>query len=328
MKIFVTGCAGFIGMHATHALIQSGAEVVGIDNLNSYYDVSLKKARLHTLGNATNFTFHALDLSCLDEVRTALGNWVPDRVLHLAAQPGVRYSIDHPHVYAQSNLVAFLNVLELCRHWAVAHLVYASSSSVYGGNTKLPFAETDPVNQPISLYAATKRSNELMAYTYSHLYQLPTTGLRFFTVYGPWGRPDMAPFKFAKAILEGQTIDLYNHGKQMRDFTYIDDIVESTIRVLHKAPPTDHPQKAPHHLFNIGNAHPVELLAFVETLEATLGRTATKQLVAAQPGDVSATYADTQALSEWIGFSPHTPLQQGLYAFVQWYNSYYHSTTR
>lgn len=236
MKVLLTGCAGFIGMHAAQRLLARGDEVVGIDNFTPYYDLKLKHARMQQLLDKTNFRFIEEDLVNMAAIENQLGTWRPDAILHLAAQPGVRYSIDHPHVYAQSNLVAFLNILEWSRHWQVKHLTYASSSSVYGGNEKLPFKETDPVDHPVSLYAATKRANELMAHTYSHLYGTPTTGLRFFTVYGPWGRPDMAPFKFADAIIKGQPIEIYNHGQQMRDFTYVDDIVESTLRVLDRPP--------------------------------------------------------------------------------------------
>jgi UDP-glucuronate 4-epimerase len=323
MKILITGCAGFIGMHCAQALLESGMEVVGIDNLNDYYDVGLKHARLKTLVSHPSFRFHQVDLAELEATQKALQGWVPNRVLHLAAQAGVRYSIDHPHVYAKANLVGFLNILEICRHWKVEHLTYASSSSVYGLNTKLPFSETDAVEHPISLYAATKRSNELMAYTYSHLYQLPTTGLRYFTVFGPWGRPDMAPFKFVKAITQGKTIDVYNHGQQMRDFTYIDDIVESTIRCLQKAPTPSNTMPVPHRIFNVGNSSPVQLGDFIQTIETAVGQAAHKNMMAAQPGDVSATYADTRALQEWIGFVPNTPLNQGMDKFVSWYKHYY-----
>jgi UDP-glucuronate 4-epimerase len=333
MKILLTGCAGFIGMHAALRLLERGDEVWGIDNLTPYYDPALKQARLRQLQSYANFHFIQKDLADLAAVQAALLGWKPDRVLHLAAQPGVRYSIDHPHTYAQANLVAFLNVLELCRHWQVEHLVYASSSSVYGANAKLPFSENDAVDHPVSLYAATKKANELMAHTYSHLYQLPTTGLRFFTVYGPWGRPDMAPFKFVQAILQRQTIDIYNHGQQMRDFTYVDDIVESTLRVLDK-PATAEPafdrlqpdsasSFAPYRVFNIGNANPVPLMDFVATIEQAVGYEADKRMLPAQPGDVEATFADTQRLSAWIGFQPATPLALGMQRFVAWYRHYH-----
>ncbi len=333
MKILLTGAAGFIGMHAARRLLQRGDEVVGIDNITPYYEVSLKRARLAELAAYPNFRFIEQDLADRAGVQAALGSWKPQRVLHLAAQPGVRYSIDHPHTYAQANLVAFLNMLELCRHWRVEHLAYASSSSVYGANAKLPFSEDHSVDHPVSLYAATKKANELMAHTYSHLYQLPTSGLRFFTVYGPWGRPDMAPFKFVKAITEGQTIDIYNYGRQMRDFTYVDDIVESTLRVLDQPATPDaefdrqYPRSstsfAPYRVFNIGNADPVQLMDFVSTIEQAVGREADKRMLPAQPGDVEATFADTGALRDWVGFQPATPLKDGVAHFVDWYRGYY-----
>jgi UDP-glucuronate 4-epimerase len=333
MNILLTGVAGFIGMHAAQRLLERGDEVVGIDNLTPYYDVNLKRARLQQLQGYGNFRFIEQDLADLPAVQRALGDWQPQRVLHLAAQPGVRYSIDHPHTYAQANLVVFLNLLELCRNWRVEHLAYASSSSVYGANSQLPFSEDHAVDHPVSLYAATKKANELMAHTYSHLYQLPTSGLRFFTVYGPWGRPDMAPFKFARAILRGETIDIYNFGQQMRDFTYVDDIVESTLRVLDKPATPDaafdraHPRSstsfAPYRVFNIGNSDPVQLMDFVRTIEQAVGREADKRMLPAQPGDVEATYADTSALRDWVGFQPATPLATGVARFVAWYRSYY-----
>jgi UDP-glucuronate 4-epimerase len=333
MKVLLTGCAGFIGMHAAQRLLARGDEVIGIDNFNTYYDVNLKRSRADLLAKQPNFRLIEADLVNVAQIETALGDWRPDAILHLAAQPGVRYSIDHPHVYAQSNLVGFLNILEWARHWQVKHLTYASSSSVYGGNQKLPFKESDPVDHPVSLYAATKRANELMAHTYSHLYNLPTTGLRFFTVYGPWGRPDMAPFKFVASILKGHPIDIYNHGQQMRDFTYVDDIVESTLRALdrpavpqpfadHHEPPC-HQSWAPYRVFNIGNSDPVQLMDFVQTIEQALGIEAQKVMKPAQPGDVTATFADTSELQSWVGFSPSTPLQTGVEKFVQWYKSYY-----
>ncbi len=333
MKVLLTGCAGFIGMHAGLQLLARGDEVVGIDNFNPYYDDKLKRARASQLIQHSKFRLIEADIVDQSAVELALGDWLPNVILHLAAQPGVRYSIDHPHVYAQSNLVAFLNILEWSRHWQVQHLVYASSSSVYGGNQKLPFQESDPVNHPVSLYAATKRANELMAHTYSHLYSLPTTGLRFFTVYGPWGRPDMAPFKFVDAILKGQPIDIYNHGQQMRDFTFVDDIVESTLRVLNKPPspqtiapgqePPCHTSWAPYRVFNIGNSDPVQLMLFVQTLEKALGITAHKVMKPAQPGDVTATFADTSELQSWVGFTPSTPLEVGAQRFIEWFKSYY-----
>jgi len=333
MKVLLTGCAGFIGMHAGQRLLTRGDEVVGIDNFTPYYDVTLKRARIADLIAHPNFRLIEADLVDISTIESAIGAWRPDAILHLAAQPGVRHSIDHPHVYAQSNLVGFLNILEWARHWQVKHLVYASSSSVYGGNQKLPFKESDPVDHPVSLYAATKRANELMAHTYSHLYGLPTTGLRFFTVYGPWGRPDMAPFKFVDAILKGQPIDIYNYGKQMRDFTYVDDIVESTVSVLDRPPSTQtmasgqespsHTSWAPYRIFNIGNADPVQLMLFVQTLEDMLGISAHKVMKPAQPGDVSATFADTSELQSWVGFTPSTPLQVGAERFIEWFKSYY-----
>jgi UDP-glucuronate 4-epimerase len=333
MKVLLTGCAGFIGMHAGQRLLARGDEVVGVDNFNAYYDVTLKRDRVAQLVKQPNFRLIEADLVNNSAIESALGHWRPDAILHLAAQPGVRYSIDHPHVYAQSNLVGFLNILEWARHWQVKHLTYASSSSVYGGNQKLPFKESDPVDHPVSLYAATKRANELMAHTYSHLYNLPTTGLRFFTVYGPWGRPDMAPFKFVKAILKGQPIEIYNHGQQMRDFTYVDDIVESTLRALDRPPlpqslaenqePACHQSWAPYRVFNIGNSDPVQLMHFVQTLEQALGIEAHKVMKPAQPGDVTATFADTSELQSWVGFSPSTPLMAGVEKFIQWFRCYY-----
>ncbi len=333
MKVLLTGCAGFIGMHAAQRLLARGDEVIGIDNFNAYYDVNLKRSRADLLAKQPNFRLIEADLVNNAQIEAALGDWRPDVILHLAAQPGVRYSIDHPHVYAQSNLVGFLNILEWARHWQVTHLTYASSSSVYGGNQKLPFKESDPVDHPVSLYAATKRANELMAHTYSHLYNLPTTGLRFFTVYGPWGRPDMAPFKFVESILRGQPIDIYNHGQQMRDFTFVDDIVESTLRALDRPAvphaiadnqePPGHQSWAPYRVFNIGNSDPVQLMDFVQTIEQALGIEAQKVMKPAQPGDVTATFADTSELQSWVGFSPSTPLRAGVEKFVQWYKSYY-----
>lgn len=320
-------------MHAAQRLLNRGDEVIGIDNFTPYYDVKLKRSRLALLASHANFRFIEADLVERASLECHLKGWRPDKILHLAAQPGVRYSIDHPHVYAQSNLVGFLNILEWARQWQVEHLTYASSSSVYGGNTQLPFKESDPVDHPVSLYAATKRANELMAHTYSHLYGIPTTGLRFFTVYGPWGRPDMAPFKFIDAILKGTPIEIYNHGDQMRDFTYIDDIVESTIRVLDK-PAQSAPSNldstfkcaeswAPFRVFNIGNSSPVPLMEFVQAIEKAAGTEAIKIMCPAQPGDVSATFADTVELQQWIGFVPSTPLPQGITKFVDWYRSHY-----
>ncbi|KKJ00688.1 NAD-dependent epimerase [Prochlorothrix hollandica] len=328
--ILVTGAAGFIGFHLCQELLRRGETVVGLDNLNTYYDVTLKEARLSQLLPQANFRLQRLDLadrSALNQVFATAGC---DRVIHLAAQAGVRHSLENPHAYVDSNLVGFVNILEGCRHQGIQHLVFASSSSVYGGNTKIPFAVDDPVDHPVSLYAATKRANELMAYTYSHLYGLPTTGLRFFTVYGPWGRPDMAYFSFTQAIAQGQPIKVFNQGQMQRDFTYIDDIVEGIIRVLHHPPQaiavattaqTD--AKVPARLYNIGNHQPVALLQFIEILERCLGRSALKEFLPMQPGDVVATYADVDALMEDVGFQPKTPIEVGLQRFVDWYQGYY-----
>lgn len=332
-KILVTGAAGFIGFHLASRLIARGDEVVGVDNLNDYYDVSLKEARLAALGTPANFTFHRADM----EDRAAIDGIFRasrfDRVAHLAAQAGVRYSLTNPHAYVQSNLVGFLNILENCRHHDVAHLVYASSSSVYGANTKLPFSVSDNVDHPISMYAATKKANELMAHSYSHLYGLPTTGLRFFTVYGPWGRPDMAAFIFTRSILEGAPIDVFNHGNMSRDFTFIDDIVEGVVRVLDATAepssewlatdPDPATSAAPYRLYNIGNHSPVALLDLIHVLEKALGKKAVLNLRQMQPGDVQATYADVDALSRDIGFTPNTSIETGLQRFVEWYRAYY-----
>lgn len=330
MKVLVTGAAGFIGFHLTKHLLDRGDTVVGIDNLNDYYDVRLKEARLQALeeyANAGSFSFTKLDIQDGHALNDLFRAVKPQSVIHLAAQAGVRYSIENPQAYIQSNLVGFANMLEACRHFPVGHLVYASSSSVYGGNTKMPFSETDPVDRPVSLYAATKKSNELMAHTYSHLYQIPTTGLRFFTVYGPWGRPDMSPFLFANAIYKSQPIKVFNHGEMLRDFTYIDDIVEGLVRVLDKAPATKDADSqstlVPYKIFNIGNHQPVPLLTFIETLESLIGKKAIKQYLPMQPGDVVATYADTSALQAWVGFKPQTSLSQGLTHFVRWYQTFY-----
>ena len=316
--ILVTGAAGFIGMHCSAKLLAQGHHVIGIDNLNDYYDPRLKQARLAPLSAHPGFRFIETDIANRDALEKLFAEVRPERVLHLAAQAGVRYSLKNPHAYVQSNLVGFVNMLEGCRHHGVQHLVYASSSSVYGANTKVPFAVGDSVDHPVSLYAATKKSNELMAHSYSHLYGLPTTGLRFFTVYGPWGRPDMSPWLFTSAILEGRTIDVFNHGKMQRDFTYIDDIVEGTLRVL------DHvPIGAPfYHLYNIGNHQPVELMDFIGTLERVLGVEAKKNFLPMQPGDVPVTYADTDDLRRDVGFAPSTPLSQGLQHWADWYRSY------
>jgi UDP-glucuronate 4-epimerase len=318
MKILITGCAGFIGMHVAERLLARGDEVVGIDCLNDYYDVALKEARLARLQPHAGFRFLRADVAERDIMAGLFAREKPAAVIHLAAQAGVRYSLVNPLAYADSNLLGFVNVLEGCRQTGVGHLVYASSSSVYGGNSKLPFAETDNVDHPVSLYAATKKANELMAYSYSHLYAIPSTGLRFFTVYGPWGRPDMAYFSFTEAILAGRSIDVFNHGRMMRDFTYIDDIAEGVLRVLDR-PPVGEP---PHALYNIGNHEPVALLEFIETLERALGREAVKRLLPMQPGDVPATYADISALRAATGFAPTTPLADGIGRFVAWYRAY------
>lgn len=314
------------------ALLSRGDEVVGVDNLNDYYDVRLKEARLAQIEahpNASKFKFIKLDLSKTQATAEMFAAEQVQRVIHLAAQAGVRYSLENPHAYVQSNLVAFVNVLEGCRHHKIEHLVYASSSSVYGGNTKMPFSESDNVDHPVSLYAATKKSNELMAHTYSHLYNIPTTGLRFFTVYGPWGRPDMSPFLFANAILKGKPIKVFNYGDMMRDFTYIDDIVEGLVRVLDKPATPDSSKdqtsishNAPYRLFNIGNSQPEKLLIFIAEIESALGKSAEMNLMPMQAGDVKATYADLCQLEEWIQFKPSTTLQNGVGNFISWYKLY------
>ncbi len=333
MTILVTGAAGFIGFHLCQRLLDRGDTVTGLDNLNAYYDPALKQARLDLLQGRQGFSFARQDLEDGEAMAALFARHRPQRVVHLAAQAGVRHSIDNPAAYVQSNLVGFGHVLEGCRHGGVTHLVYASSSAVYGGNTRLPFSEDQGVDHPVSLYAASKKANELMAHTYSHLYGLPATGLRFFTVYGPWGRPDMALFRFTQAILAGEPIDLYNHGEMVRDFTYIDDIVEGVVRVLDRpatADPdfdADHPHPgrswAPHRLFNIGNASPTPLLTYVEALEQALDRPAQRRLLPLQPGDVPATAADTSALEAWTGFRPATPVREGVARFVAWYRAFY-----
>ena len=333
MKVLVTGAAGFIGMHVAQRLLARGDEVVGVDNLNAYYDVALKQARLDLLAQHSGFRFVRLDIADTDAVGKLFRREGFQRVAHLAAQAGIRYSLDNPQAYVQSNLVGFVNVLEGCRYATVEHLVYASSSSIYGGNKKMPFSEHDNVDHPISLYAATKKSNELMAHTYSHLFGLPTTGLRFFTVYGPWGRPDMSYFKFTKAILEGRPIEVFNHGKMQRDFTYVDDIVEGLVRVLDRPPRAQpdfdamHPDpassSAPFRIYNIGSHRPVDLMTFIKVLEGALGREAEKELLPLQDGDVVATYAQTEALQAAIGFVPATSITEGIGRFVDWYRSYY-----
>jgi len=332
-KILVTGAAGFIGFHLSKRLISRGDEVIGLDNLNDYYDVSLKEARLSQLQDSRAFKFYKLDLSDLQGLMGLFEAERPDVVINLAAQAGVRYSLKNPHAYVQSNLVGFVNILEGCRHHGVKHLVYASSSSVYGANTSIPFSVHDNVDHPVSLYAASKKANELMAHTYSHLYGLPTTGLRFFTVYGPWGRPDMALFLFTKAILEGKPIDVFNYGKMERDFTYIDDIIEGVVRVADRIPQPDSSwsganpdpgtSSAPYRVYNIGNNRPVELLYFIETIENCLGKRAEKRLLPMQPGDVPATYADVDDLMRDTGFKPDTPIEVGIRLFIEWYREYY-----
>ena len=332
MKFLVTGAAGFIGFHVSKRLLNDGHQVVGIDNINDYYDVKLKESRLEQL-ESPSFTFYKLDLADRDGMAKLFETEQFERVIHLAAQAGVRYSLENPYAYADCNLMGYLNILEGCRHNKVQHLLYASSSSVYGLNRKMPFSTDDSVDHPVSLYAATKKANELMAHTYSHLYSIPTTGLRFFTVYGPWGRPDMALFKFTKAMLEGKSIDVYNYGKMKRDFTYIDDIVEAIVRIQDVIPQPD-PEwtveegspatsSAPYRVYNIGNSSPVELMDYINALEQALGLEAKKNMMPIQPGDVLNTSAETQALYKTIGFKPETPVQQGVKNFVDWYKEYY-----
>ena len=333
MRILVTGAAGFIGSSLSERLLARGDEVLGYDNLNNYYDPTLKEARLAKLTPHANFQFVRASLEDRAALETAFAAFRPQRVVNLAAQAGVRYSIENPYAYIESNIVGFINVLEACRHGKVEHLVYASSSSVYGANKKLPFSVQDPVDHPVSLYAATKKANELMAHTYSHLYQLPTTGLRFFTVYGPWGRPDMALFLFTRKILAGEPIEVFNHGKHTRDFTYIDDIVEGVIRTLDRVPGPDpafdplHPSAAssaaPYRVYNIGNHHPVELGHYIEVLEAKLGRKAEKVLLPLQPGDVPDTCADVEELARDTGYAPATSVETGIGRFVDWYRAFY-----
>jgi len=331
--ILVTGAAGFIGSHLSVRLLERGDTVVGLDNLNDYYDVSLKEARLARLTDKKGFRFVKAGLEDRAEIEALFANEKFDKVVNLAAQAGVRYSLENPHAYIESNIVGFTNILEGCRHQKVNHLVYASSSSVYGANETMPFSVHDNVDHPLSLYAASKKANELMAHTYSHLYGLPTTGLRFFTVYGPWGRPDMALFLFTKAILEGRAIDVFNHGKMRRDFTYIDDIVEGVLRVLDHtavanadwcgANPDPASSKAPWRVYNIGNSSPVELMDYIHAIEDALGIEAKKNFLPMQPGDVPATSADVQALIDDVGFKPDTPVALGVKRFVAWYREYY-----
>lgn len=322
MKIMVTGCAGFIGMHTSLQLLHQGHDVIGVDNINDYYDVALKEARLEQLMPKANFRFYKVDIADRQAMVDLFAKETPTRVVHLAAQAGVRYSLENPHAYIDANVQGFMNILEGCRTQSVAHLVYASSSSVYGNSTLLPSHEAHAVDQPISLYAATKKANELMAYTYSHLYQLPTTGLRFFTVYGPWGRPDMALFKFTRAMLDGEEIEIYNHGQMMRDVTYIDDVVSGILRVVDRPREKD-TNGIPYHIFNIGNQSPTLLLDHVHALEEALGIEAKKKYLPIQPGDVYATHADARALQDWVGFKPNTSLSAGVACFVDWYRSYY-----
>lgn len=333
MKILVTGVAGFIGMHIALKLLARGDNVVGIDNLNDYYDINLKKDRLSRLTTHSKFSFYQIDVSDRGRMSEIFMREKSKRIIHLAAQAGVRYSLSNPYAYIDSNIQGFINILEGCRQHQVEHLVYASSSSVYGGNTSLPFNEHQNIDHPISLYAATKKANELMAHTYSHLFRLPTTGLRFFTVYGPWGRPDMALFLFTRAMLEGRAIDVFNHGQIIRDFTYIDDIVEGVIRVLDKPAESDaafdssHPDPAishaPYRIFNMGNSQPVRILECISILENVLGIVAKKNFLPMQLGDVPITFANNDELDKWIGFKPHTPLSVGVAHFVDWYKFYY-----
>jgi UDP-glucuronate 4-epimerase len=333
MRVLVTGAAGFIGSHLSERLLARGDQVLGYDNMNAYYDPRLKEARLARLTPQAGFSFVQASLEDRAALEAAFDQFKPQRVVNLAAQAGVRYSLENPQAYIDSNIVGFMNILEACRHRGVEHLVYASSSSVYGANRKLPFAVEDSVDHPVSMYAATKKANELMAHTYSHLFNLPTTGLRFFTVYGPWGRPDMALFLFTRKILAGEAIDVFNHGHHTRDFTYIDDIVEGVIRTLDRVPgpdpghdpmaPTPATSSAPYRVYNIGNHQPVELLRYIEVLEDCLGRKAERNLLPLQPGDVPDTYADVEALQRDTGYSPSTSIENGVKRFVDWYRDFY-----
>lgn len=338
MKILVTGAAGFIGLHVTRLLLERGDDVVGIDNLNDYYDPKLKVARLESLKSFENFRFERMDIADSAAIAHLFASKKFDRVIHLAAQAGVRYSLTNPQAYIQSNLVGFGNILEGCRHNAVEHLVFASSSSVYGTNTRMPFSVHDNADHPASLYAATKKSNELMAHSYSHLFDIPVTGLRYFTVYGPWGRPDMSPWLFTSAILEGRPIDIFNHGKMQRDFTYVGDIAEGTVRAMDRiAAPnpdfdTDNPDpgssRAPYRVYNIGNHQPVELMVFIETIEKAIGQEAKKNFLPMQAGDVLATYADVEDLRRDVGFEPKTPLAEGIARWAHWYREYTENSLR
>ncbi len=331
--ILLTGCAGFIGMHCAQALLARGERVLGVDNLNAYYDVALKQARLQRLLQHPGFAFERLDVADRGALRALFARVRPTRVLHLAAQAGVRHSIDAPDDYTDANLLGFANVLQGCRAQQVAHLVFASSSSVYGGNARLPYRERDAVDHPVSYYAATKKANEVMAHSYAHLYRLPVTGLRFFTVYGPWGRPDMALFRFTRAMLAGEPIDVYGNGQLVRDFTYVDDVVQGVLRVLDKpaAPDPGHdPQApspgtgtAPYRIFNLGNGAPTLLMDYIAALESALGTTARKRMLPIQPGDMHSTAADTSALAAWVGFAPSTSVQEGVARFVDWYRGFY-----
>jgi UDP-glucuronate 4-epimerase len=336
MKVLVTGAAGFIGFHVTQRLLARGDEVVGVDNLNDYYDPSLKESRLEILQKNERFRFERLDIEDAPRMAALFARHRPARVVHLAAQAGVRYSLINPHAYTQSNITGTLNILEGCRHNGVEHLVFASSSSVYGTNTRQPFSEDDNVDHPVSLYAATKKANELMAHTYAHLFGVAVTGLRFFTVYGPWGRPDMALFKFTRGILAGEPIEVYNEGRMVRDFTFVDDVAEGVVRVLDRTaapwpefdPASPRPSRshAPYRLFNIGNNNPVQLLEYIAVLEECLGKKAEMKLMPMQPGDVPSTMADVRELEEAVGFRPRTSVRDGVAAFVAWYKSYYQIT--
>ena len=333
MNILVTGAAGFIGFHVTQRLLAAGHQIVGIDNLNDYYDVGLKQSRLDLISQHPGFTFIKMELADRAAIASLFEQHAFQRVIHLGAQAGVRYSIDNPHAYADANLIGHLNILEGCRHHKIEHLLYASSSSVYGLNRKMPFSTDDSVDHPVSLYAATKKANELMSHTYSHLYQLPTTGLRFFTVYGPWGRPDMALFKFTRAMIAGEAIDVYNRGEMKRDFTYIDDIAEAIVRLQDVIPQKDESwtvengspatSSAPYRVYNIGNSQPTTLIKYIEAIEKALGVTAKKNLLPMQPGDVLETSADTTALYKTIGFKPQTSVEEGVERFVSWYREFY-----
>ncbi len=323
MTILITGSAGFIGFHTTLNLLKTGVKIVGIDSLNDYYSVQLKKDRLAQLEGYSNFSFHQVDIANKQDLESIFQKYSPTHIVHLAAQAGVRYSLTNPDAYIQSNIVGFTNLLETIRANPVEHLVYASSSSVYGNNNKLPFHESDQIDRPASLYAATKKANELMAYTYSHLYQIPSTGLRFFTVYGPWGRPDMSPFLFVKSIIEGSPIKVFNHGNMSRDFTYIDDIVKGIVAVLKKTPP----QNELYRIFNIGNNKPITLKEYISIIEEILQKEALKDYLPMQPGDMLATYADTSLIEKIAGFKPDTSIQKGMSIFIDWYKKYYRQNT-